>query len=169
MAKLLKSQKLKNKALEFVGYQIPEKVGFLYSLGVPILFPGQNEYVCGSCYLLLRSLNLRYSSRSPFRVVPQTSFLAPKLSLVSKDGCQFHFLALPPSLFPNSHQEGESISTACSLVCRKTGVMLKKVNIPYQSAVNEKSDISKNFGAVDSLICSKLTALQDWRLIYRSI
>lgn len=162
MAKQLKLRRRQSKPLPYIGMQIPEKKGFLSSLGVLILFGGQEEYVCGDCYQLLKSLDLRYLLHSPFKVVPQMYYTLPILSLSSKGGCEFHFLTQNPSLFPKSLLKDESIFMGCYLECHKNGVMLKKVNVPYQSEEKEKKESLLTCGQAVSLICSKLTVLQSW-------
>lgn len=170
MDKSLRLQKLKKNRLGFVGYQVLEKKAILSSLGVPILLEGQGGFVCGGCYLLLRSMGVRYSSHLPLTDLPQMSSLRPLLSLTSRDGCRVHFLSQPPSLFPNCRHEDGYISTVCYLECRKTGEIIKKVQVPPLSmGEREKRDFFKNYGAMVSLILDKLTALPDWRVTYQNM
>ena len=165
MEKQLKLQKRKKNPLPVVGFQVPEKYGVLSILDVSIVFVGQGEYVCGSCYLLLRTLGLRYSLRSPFRVPPPTFSFHPVDFLISKDGCKIGFLAPNPSLFPNLVHETEFTIMGFYLECHRIGEIIKRVNVPYQSAENEKNVFFKNYGDMVSLMSSKLTAHLDWAII----
>lgn len=166
----MRLQKLKKNRLGFVGYQLKEDRGVLLSLGVPILLVGQDKSVCGGCYLLLRSLALRCSLLSHFKDLPQMSSLLPVLSLTSSDGCRLTFLTQPRCLFPSCQKEGGFTFTACCLECRKSGAIIKKVEVPplYMDE-NEKNAYFKNYGAMVSLISDRLTALPDWRITYQNM
>lgn len=165
MGKLLNLPKRKKNPQKIVGYQVPEKYGVSSMLGVPIVFVGQEEYVCGNCFLLLTLLGLRYSLLSPFKVRLPMSYSLPKDFLISKDGCRLNFLVPTLSLFPNSLPGAEYTFMGLSLECRRNGEILKRVNVPYISAENEPKGSLLPLGDMASLMSAKLTALPDWRII----
>ena len=64
MEKSLKSPKSKRSRPKYA-YNSARR-GMVYTaLGDPIIFEGPGRYVCGGCFLLLKSMDVRFWSRSP--------------------------------------------------------------------------------------------------------
>lgn len=139
--------------------------GVMYSaLGDPIIFEGQGRYVCGGCFLLLKSMDVRFWSRSP---LPETLRTLPMQMIPyahSKCGCELNILKLNPSLFPNSHPEAESTFMAYSLTCRCLSAIRAKVNSVFRMEMNEKIVPSQSFGERASWMRQKLMALDAWHI-----
>gem|GEM_PF-4945800 len=143
-------------------YTIPEK-GVMYSdVGDPIILDGHDKYVCGACFLLLRTLGVHSWLRSPLEATPRTLHMQMTPFAVSKCGCEINTLTPTPSLFPNSPQKEESISTAYSLTCRCLSEIRAKVDGLFPMDLKEPIELLQSSGERAMSTRHKLTALDAW-------
>lgn len=139
--------------------------GVMYTaLGEPIIFEGPGRYVCGGCFLLLKSMGVRFWLRSP---LPETLPMLP-LQMTpyahSKCGCELNILSRSHYLFPNSPQGEGSTFMAYSLTCRCLSAIRAKVNGVFRMEMREKIVPSLNYGERASWMRRKLTDLDAWRI-----
>ena len=139
--------------------------GVMYTaLGDPIIFEGPGRYVCGGCFLLLKSMDVRFWSRSP---LPETLRTLPMQMIPyarSKCGCELNILLRSHCLFPNSPQEAGSTFMAYSLTCRCLSAIRAKVNGVFRMEMNEKIVLSQSYGERVLWMRQKLTALDAWHI-----
>jgi hypothetical protein len=139
--------------------------GMMYTaLGDPIIFEGQGRYVCGGCFLLLKSMDVRFWSHSPLLAMLPTLPMQMIPFARSKCGCELNILKLNPSLFPNSHPEEGSTFMAYSLTCRCLSAIRAKVNGVFRMEMREKIAPSLNYGERASWMRLKLMALDAWHI-----
>ena len=164
MAKSLKSRKSKKKRPKYA-YMLPEK-GVLYSaLGDPIILDGQNKFVCGGCFLLLRSLDVRSWLHSRLQETLQTHPLQMIHFGVSKCGCTINLLTPTPSLFPNFLLEEEFISMVFSLECRCLSEIRSKIDALFPMVRSVGTEFLLDSGKRVSWTQRKLTVLENWHFI----
>lgn len=139
--------------------------GVMYTaLGDPIIFEGPGRYVCGGCFLLLKSMDVRFWSHSPLGETHQMPPMQMIPYAVSKCGCELNILLPNPSLYPNSLQGAESTFMAYSLTCRCLSAIRAKVNGVFRMEMNEKIVPSLSSGERASWMRQRLTDLDAWRI-----
>ena len=165
MEKSLKSPRSrKNRTRAKYAYTLRDE-GVMYSaLGDPIIFEGPGRYVCGGCFLLLKSMDVRFWSRSPLPEMLRTLPTQMIPYAYSKCGCELNILSRSHYLFPNSHPEAESTFMAYSLTCRCLSAIRAKVNGVFRMEMREKLGPSLSSGERASWMRHKLMALDAWRI-----
>ncbi len=165
MEKSLKSPRSRrNRIRAKYAYTLRDE-GIPYTaLGDPIIFEGQGRYVCGGCFLLLKSMDVRFWSHSPLTAMHQM----PPMQMIpyarSKCGCELNILKLNPSLFPNSLQGEGSTFMAYSLTCRCLSAIRAKVNGVFRMEMREKLEHLPSSGERASWMRQKLMDLDAWRI-----
>ena len=165
MEKSLKSPRSrKNRTRAKYAYTLRDE-GVMYSaLGDPIIFEGHGRYVCGGCFLLLKSMDVRFWSHSP---LPETLRTLPTQMIPyahSKCGCELNILLRSHYLFPNSHPGDESTFMAYSLTCRCLSAIRAKVNGVFRMEMSEKIVPSLSSGERASWMRHKLMDLDAWHI-----
>src|SRR3989344_8376767 len=137
--------------------------GVIYSaLGDPIIFDGHGRYVCGGCFLLLKSMDVRFWLHSPLLETHQM----PPMQMIpyahSKCGCELNILLRSPYLFQSSPHVDESIFMAYSLTCHCLSEIRAKVSGVFRMEMSEKLVPSLSYGERVLWMQQKLTALDAW-------
>lgn len=137
--------------------------GVMYTaLGDPIIFEGPGRYVCGGCFLLLKSMDVRFWSRSPLPEMLPTLPMQTTPYAHSKCGCELNILLHSHYLFPNSLQGEESTFMAYSLTCRCLSAIRAKVNGVFRMEMREKLGRLPSSGERVSWMRRKLMDLDAW-------
>jgi len=165
MEKSSKSPRLrKNRTRAKYAYTLRDE-GIPYSaLGDPIIFEGPDRYVCGGCFLLLKSMDVRFWSRSPLPEMLRTLPMQMIPYAHSKCGCELNILLRNPSLYLNSLQGEGSTFMAYSLTCRCLSAIRAKVNGVFCMEMREKLGRLPSSGERVSWMRQKLTALDAWHI-----
>src|SRR3989344_4357468 len=137
MAQSLKSPKLKKSRARKYAYTVPEKGMLCTELGDSIILEGQNKYVCGACFLLLKNMDARSWLLSPLLGMRRTPPMQTILFARSRCDCELSILTPTLSLFPSSRPEDESISMVCYLTCRCLSEIRAKVDGLFRTVKNE--------------------------------
>lgn len=154
----------KNRIRAKYAYTLRDEGVMYTALGDPIIFEGPGRYVCGGCFLLLKSMDVRFWSRSPLPETLPTLPMQMTPYAHSKCGCELNILSRSHYLFPNSPHEEESTFMAYSLTCRCLSAIRAKVNGVFRMEMNEKIVPSLNSGERASWMRHKLMDLDAWHI-----
>ena len=133
--------------------------------GVPIILSERKRYVCGGCLLLLKTLDVRFSSPSPSLATHLTPPWRTTPFVASKCGCELSFLWLNQSSFPNSQRITESTFMGFCLTCHCITEIRELVDGLLRKGPNEKRENWPDYGDAVMWMQSKLTAHPDWHSI----
>ena len=165
MEKSLKSPRSRrNRTHAKYAYTLRDE-GIPYTaLGDPIIFEGPGRYVCGGCFLLLKSMDVRFWSHSPLPEMLRTLPTQMIPYARSKCGCELNILLRSLYLFPNSPQGDVSTFMAYSLTCRCLSAIRAKVNGVFRMEMREKLGRLPSSGERASWMRQKLMDLDAWRI-----
>ncbi len=164
MEKLLKSQRSKKPRPKYA-YVVAERSVPYTALGDPIIFGGQEKYVCGACMLLLKNLDVRFWSRSPLLEMHQMPLLQMIPYAFSKCGCELNMANHIHFSSRNYRQGDVYTSMALFLTCHCLSEIRALVDGLFPMERSEVPEFLRISGEKDMWMREKLTVLESWQLI----